>query len=265
MHPISPPTSPKISNLAQNDRQSSFGSDTTLIPTRSAPGLFIRPTEGRDCGMACRCKCHIKITRQWPQVLQSSSASDIIGMMSRPSFVHRCSDRTCKARQGVRVGAVYITPPWLRRKAVSISILLQGLKIERHLRSHSIVAESSDVVRYAIKGDINGLRRLFSQRAASVHDSTLDGWSLLHVSSPLLFGLGLDRPNGSSAQHIMVSRRRQSFCYKIQLMFMRRRSNHGLSTKVYLVEVACDLIFLPVKKGSPSRSLQVTSKRRLRK
>lgn len=66
-----------------------------------------------------------------------------------------------------------------------MTVLIRGLKVERYLRSHSIVAENADVMRYTIKGDIDGLRRLFSQRAASVHDSTQDGWSLLHVSSPL--------------------------------------------------------------------------------
>jgi hypothetical protein len=148
--------------------------------------------------------------------------------MSRPSFISRCSDGTCKARQGVRAGTVYIMPSWFRRKAVIISVLFRGLKIERYLRSHNIVVESSDVIRYTIKGDIDGLRCLFSQRAASVHDSTLDGWSLLHVSSPffLIFSRNLE---DISAQLIMVNRRRQSFNCKIPLTSMHPRLNHGPS------------------------------------
>lgn len=222
------PTTPK---LDQHGRHSSVGSDTTLaqtnsigsdttlvptnsldsvialVPTNSAPAPLVGPRKLGDCEKTCRCKCHVRTAHKWPQLLQRSGANDVAGSISRPSFIYRCSDANCKARQGLRTGTVYITPSWLRRKAVTISILLRGFKIERHLRSQNIVAENSDVIRYTIKGDIDGLRRLFSQRAASIHDTTLDGWSLLHVGSPLLLLLFSRSIDGSSVQRTMADQR----------------------------------------------------------
>lgn len=178
-------TSQTSPELDRQESKSSSSSDTTLVPTNSTTSTLERPRTAQNCGQFCRCKCHIKISHQWPHILRRSGASDVIGSISRPNFSYRCSDHACKSRHVVRAGTVYITPSWLRKKAVFVSIFLRGLKIERHIRGHNIVAETSDVARYAIKGDIDGLRRLFSQRLASVHDCTPDGWSLLHVSLPL--------------------------------------------------------------------------------
>lgn len=175
-------TSPE---LGQQEISSSNSSDTTLVQISSTPGTLVGPRKVQSCGEICRCRCHIKVTDKWPHLLQRSAASNVIGFMSRPSFSYRCSDHACKGRQAIRAGTVYVTPSWLRKRAIFISVLLRGWKIERHIRGHNIVAPSSDVARYALKGDTDGLRRLFSQRHASVYDCTPDGWSLLHVSRPM--------------------------------------------------------------------------------
>lgn len=168
---------PNSSRLSRHSGKLSTNFDTTLVPIQRSltRGTLIGSRGAQSCGELCRCKCHLKITHQWPQMLKMSGASNIVGLMSRPSFSYRCSDHACKGRQALRAGTVYVTPSWLRTKAIFISVFFRGLRFERHIRTHNIVSETSDVVRCALKGDTNGLRRLFLQRLASVFDYTPDG------------------------------------------------------------------------------------------
>ena len=186
------PTAPTALSIRQNSPQldrhngkSSTDHDTTHVPVSRSlkSGILVGSRDAQSSGEFCRCKCHLKITHQWPQILKMSGASNMVGLLSRPSFSYRCSDHACKGRQALRAGMVYVTPSWLRKKAIFISVFLRGLRIERHIRALNIVPTTSDAARYAVKGDMDGLRRLFSQRLASVYDCTPDGWSLLHVRS----------------------------------------------------------------------------------
>ena len=138
------------------------------------------PHSSEDCSSDCTCQCHLTSTNQSSSLdLQPAKAS----LSCFPQLVRRCSVRECQARK-VGPRRTFIIPAKVFKRVVSISLILRWSHVQYHLKCARLVPESSFSIRYAMTGNLEGLRKLIESGQATVCESSPDGWSLLHVRAP---------------------------------------------------------------------------------
>jgi len=141
--------------------------------------------EGRVEGgrQRCRCKCHIGAVCSWPRKLHHRLEL-LFGFSDHlPTFVRRCSKPSCRAARLERGELTYIITSKLLKKFIflSISKTSRDQKLRMCFRVERLVPEGFDSVRCAATGDLERLKTLIAAGLATPRDTTLDGWSLLHV------------------------------------------------------------------------------------
>lgn len=77
------------------------------------------------------------------------------------------------------------TPSWLTQKAWNIFISVSHSGFNVNLRTYSVVSQEAPVMRCAWDGNIEGLLKLFDEKAASPFDITEDGDRLIDVREVL--------------------------------------------------------------------------------
>ncbi|KAI9765784.1 MAG: hypothetical protein M1839_005384 [Geoglossum umbratile] len=134
----------------------------------------------RACRSDCSCKCHTTASYRWPDSLSLVTGNTHLNFIGQPKFIRRCSRHDCRKAKVWSGELIHVFPSWLLKKMISVSMISHGFKRTFHIKTFTVVNETSDVVRYTCRGDIVGLQILFSQRLAEPNAVGSDGWTLLH-------------------------------------------------------------------------------------
>lgn len=160
------------------------GSSTLLLSTSP----LVRPVAGprtlqdAQCETDCKCTCHNARIRRNSAPFFRASLSPADHRLGTFAFSRQCSLPDCCSSRRGRAEVIASYPSHLFGRLLTVSLLYQGLKFSMRLNTTPWVPEYSDVVRAALNGDLGWLQKIFSSKLGSPNDTSLDGWSLLHVS-----------------------------------------------------------------------------------
>jgi len=141
-----------------------------------------RIPQGR-CEKGCKCRCHQASRFPLPSSFCRAFRRVFPRITEDPVLVRRCTKADCRALQsGLRRLFVVVHKSILSR-AIVLAAISRGLRIKLQIKSYPLVPFTSDVMRFAHIGNLDGIKKLFSAGLATARDSTPDGWSLLHVST----------------------------------------------------------------------------------
>ena len=138
------------------------------------------PYSSEICSSDCTCQCHL------PSAYQSSSPDlepATSSLSCFPQLIRRCSVRECLTRKANQRGTFVISTKTFK-KVVGISLISRWFHVLYHLKCAREVPESSLSIRYAITGNLEGLRKLIESGKVTICERSRDGWSLLHVRAP---------------------------------------------------------------------------------
>lgn len=134
------------------------------------------------CQAWCRCICHIERS-----LASSSTAEHILGRLfvgyAGLPLVSQPCNISCRRRQTMSVSMEYWFPPWFLHHIVRLEIALPSAAgLHLHLRTLRRVPDSAECVRFAMTGNIDGMKALFVQGLASPQDvSATRGYSITRV------------------------------------------------------------------------------------
>ena len=173
-------------------RLSQFGgtAESELSPRPYAAVRTRAPHYHRTpCAGWCSCACHGLTYYQSPQSLDS-----ILGMLfmghSGVSFKKRpCNEPSCRMQSIPTFRLNFFFPQWMMSRVLQFVIQLSYMKgPELVLRVPRVVPDNAPALFYAVQGDIEGIKSLFSKGLASPYDVALDsGRTALHVCNRILY------------------------------------------------------------------------------
>lgn len=134
------------------------------------------------CRRGCRCACHVQKKSNTPAVLNRVLGQLFVGYVGLPALSSKCNIDGCQRSRSSQVTLEYWFP-WaffsstIMRMQIgyqpNIGTLMQLDTLRR-------VPDTSQCVNFALQGDIEGLKYLFSHSLASPRDvSTTRGYSVL--------------------------------------------------------------------------------------
>jgi hypothetical protein len=185
-----------------SDRHSSTASETSKVAP-SVPlfdasaiasstltlGIKITMTSTK-CDTLCACQCHMRYRIRTPKWLQSAVGTLFYNRTVTPTVaINPCNYLRCKrAHPSTSTQFVYYFPTWMMRTAIAWSWRkdLNGgskwvIELPREISSY---AKCWAAVKL---GNVNLVRDLLSQRQMSPYDVDSHGWTVLHVSSIILY------------------------------------------------------------------------------
>ena len=183
-------TPPAESDSRRSSNSSGLSGDTVMgsdteeedraLAKRASKTDGKHPYSSEFCSSDCTCQCHLTSTYQSSSLdLQPAKSS----LSCFPQLVRRCSVRQCQARKVGQRGTFVISTKTFK-KVVGISLISRWFHVLYHLKCARVVPESSLSIRYAMTGNLEGLRKLIESGQATVCERSRDGWSLLHVRAP---------------------------------------------------------------------------------
>jgi hypothetical protein len=192
-----PGSMPEIQSTAvairQRPRKVASPSTTEKLASEApAVGVRVRKNIGPVCRLNCTCTCHLERTSNTPGYFDGILGRLFVGYSGLPLFNSRCDVDKCQRSQSPSVSAEYWFPLgfcWSQIIRLELGYQSQagpqfGLTTLRR------VPDSAQCVKFALEGDIDGLKGLFQHGMASPRDvSSTRGYSLLRVSRQLyIFG-----------------------------------------------------------------------------
>lgn len=138
------------------------------------------------CRKWCPCACHgaQKVKLRAPRMMESVLGKLFLGYSGFPVLNTPCDFRDCKDRQNAAATIEYWFPKWF----VSMNLKLYLTHLPRtgpqfQLSTTRRVPDDSLSIAYAMQGNIDGLKFLFSQGLSNPRDvSDSRGFTLLRVS-----------------------------------------------------------------------------------
>jgi hypothetical protein len=135
------------------------------------------------CEGWCSCICHR------PQYLRTPRSGDLLLgslFMSYSGFpirLQRCNQRNCNRQSIPTVTVSYHFPQWLLSRMIHFVMsftYMNGPQVS--LKMQRVVAGSSDLFSFAVQGNFDGIKSLFSRGLASPYDvAATNGRTALHV------------------------------------------------------------------------------------
>lgn len=167
--------------------RTSLGDGTKRLPGSGVQfgGVRIRALsyDRVTCQAWCRCICHIERSLASSGTVEHILGRLFVGYAGLPLVSKPCSNISCLRRQTMSVSMEYWFPPWFLHHIVRLNIALPsaaGLHV--HLRTLRRVPDSAECVRFAMTGNIDGMKALFVQGLASPQDvSATRGYSITRV------------------------------------------------------------------------------------
>ena len=139
---------------------------------------------GTMCRPGCPCACHCRREVQSPGVVGRLLGQLFVGYAGLPLVSRRCTIDACRRQQAPHVNIQYWFPLWFLAQIVRLQVSYQptfGPQIQ--LTTLRRVPDSAPCIAFAIAGNIEGLKVLFTQGLASPYDvSESRGLSVLGVS-----------------------------------------------------------------------------------
>ncbi|KMU79137.1 hypothetical protein CISG_07501 [Coccidioides immitis RMSCC 3703] len=166
-----------------NRRQSRSRPNNPTVTTPNSEGLAVRVSPYVvSCRSDCRCSCHKQQKSSTPALLNRVFGQLFIGYAGLPFVSPKCDIESCRKSQASQVSLEY----WFPLGFFSSTIVRMQLGHHHnmgslfHLDTLTRVPDSAQCVNLAVKGDIDGLKHLFTHGLASPRDvSTSRGYSLL--------------------------------------------------------------------------------------
>ena len=124
----------------------------------------------QNCDWGCNCSCHTRRT-----ITTSECFTPIIGNLSInvrvPSIRSPCDRASCRHKSPAMVQVDYLFPPWMLMAIISTTIVAHSLQsCNITLRACRVVPDSAMIFRYAMDGNLQGIRMLFDEGTASPYD-----------------------------------------------------------------------------------------------
>lgn len=134
------------------------------------------------CENGCKCRCHKTSLFPLPFNFCRAFRRLFPSIVDDPVLVRRCTKADCRALQSSLRRVFVVVHKAFVSRAIVLAAISRGLRIKLQIKSYPLVPETSDVMRFAQVGNLDGMQRLFSAGLATARDTALDGWTLLHVS-----------------------------------------------------------------------------------
>jgi hypothetical protein len=169
------------STLPETSDSASRTSDESVMPIQLSPTHNnTMGTINWRCARFCSCKCH---GREISLPARRNANRGVPFFNLRFHFVHRCSTRRCRTNKtNTQPEGTLTISKWMVKGAIAISLISQSLNNRVHLKAYKLVPESAESIRFATSGNLEGLKRLIQTGLATINDTTLDNWTLTHVS-----------------------------------------------------------------------------------
>ncbi|WEW59842.1 hypothetical protein PRK78_005323 [Emydomyces testavorans] len=167
----------------RNRRRIASSTNYQLASSPRSEGLAVHVTPYVvTCRRSCPCSCHTQQKASSPDLLNRIFGQLFVGYAGLPFLSPKCDTEDCRGSQASQITMEY----WFPFSFFSATILRMQLGHQPnmgslfHLDTLRRVPDSAQCVNLAVKGDIDGLRHLFSSGLASPRDiSTSRGYSLL--------------------------------------------------------------------------------------
>ena len=138
---------------------------------------------GQVCKFGCSCACHLSRRLITPSFLEHVLGRFLIGYAGMPMINDDCNSSTCARTQTPDVAVEYQFPLWFAARIIKLQYAYQpGNGPQLQLRTLRRVPNSASCFKFALEGDIEGLKALFVQGLASPLDVCESrGYSILRV------------------------------------------------------------------------------------
>jgi hypothetical protein len=134
------------------------------------------------CPRWCSCICHKRDRLSSPHFLNQLLGALSVGYTALPYFRQPCNERRCQPRPSSSVRVTYRFPSWFLSRVISVLITsVPGYGPTMTLRTLKVIPDNEKAFIFAEKGDIDGLKNLFSRGLASIDDVDSANQSLLDV------------------------------------------------------------------------------------
>lgn len=170
-------------NVSAAPRRLSRSSNS--VPTESArsEGVYVRATPYMvACRHGCPCTCHLQQRATTPTVLNRVLGQLFVGYAGLPALSPKCSVEGCQKSRASQISLEYWFPwGFFSSTIVRMQVGYQS-NIGTMLQLDTLrrVPDTAQCVNFALHGDIDGLKYLFSHGLASPRDvSTTRGYSVL--------------------------------------------------------------------------------------
>ena len=136
-----------------------------------------------SCSHECKCSCHKAASYPIPFVFRRALKKMFPKFVDDPVLIRRCNTPKCRGLRAKERGVLWVLHSAFISRAVVLSAISRGLRFTLHLKTYPVVAETSNMIQFAVKGNVEGMKGLILSKGGTPCDtSRLDGWSALHVS-----------------------------------------------------------------------------------
>ena len=160
---------------------------------RDSQALRILTSHRIPCRAWCPCACHMKskMNSLMPRVMDVVLGKIFVGYSGLPVLNNACDFKKCRDRQDGSATVEYWFPWWFASINLKLHLTCRPLSgPQLHLSTTRRISDDSQSISFALQGNIDGLKDLFSQRLAGPRDvSHSRGYTLMRVSVVRIFGM----------------------------------------------------------------------------
>ena len=168
--------------------------ESGLLPRPYAADRSRAPHYRRlPCSGWCSCRCHGLTYYQSPQSFDSILGTLLIGHSGVSFKKQPCNEPSCRKQPIPTFRLKFFFPQWMVSRVIQFVAQLSYMKgPELFLRVPRVVPDNAPALFYAVQGDIDGIKSLFSKGLASPYDVALtNGRTAFHVCIRSLPGMDI--------------------------------------------------------------------------
>ena len=155
---------------------------TQHLSSGSSEGVGMRVTQRGICRSGCLCSCHLQSRSSTPRLVDCVFGQMLVGYAGLPFVNAKCDINSCEKSQAAHISVEYWFPlgfAWSKILRLQLNYQARiGPQFE--LSTLRRVPDSAQCVKFALNGNVGGLKDLFRRKLASPWDvSTTRGYSVL--------------------------------------------------------------------------------------
>ena len=155
---------------------------TQHLESKTPEAVSVTVSQSGICRLGCLCRCHVQERASTPGLVDRVFGQIFVGYVGLPLVNAKCDTDSCGKNQNARVSVEYWFPlSFVWSKIIRFQLTYQPhLGPQFELSTLRRVPDSAQCVNFALNGNIDGLKDLFSKGLASPQDvSTTRGYSIL--------------------------------------------------------------------------------------
>ena len=126
----------------------------------------------KTCTFDCGCSCHRPKHLKSPPYLQTMLGSIFVGYVGLPIVSPKCDVFGCNHNISVGLWVDYYFPAWFLERKIRFSLTNRlNSGPEQSLRVSRIVPSNSDIIKFAMQGDVQHMKDLLIHGQGSPHDT----------------------------------------------------------------------------------------------